>query len=325
MSQRKIGIEIENESLAISHGDVARALRASTSWVVERDGSLRGHEMGWEVKTSGRGLPLDQALLSLNELYPVLRDCSGVWRAAIHVHVDATNLSWEQRALVLCMAYILDDSMFDLVSPERRESNFCVPLAQKAGQVLESIVSMVDGGEGTIDYGKYSSVNAGSLLRFGTFEFRHMRTPATDDTISSVTNALYKIAAFAQASHAIVDSARQLAIVNRSYPDLTGSQRVLKAVLMLSDAEGALYNPVGLHINDEAALDIIQLLDRADNPNVSIVDLDLGSFVLCVPQEERSRRSRMREQLGERLEQVRLRMRGSELDWSQISEAPSPF
>lgn len=292
MSIRKIGIEIENESLAISLRQAQRILGDSDNWVVESDGSLRGNGNGWEIKTAGQGRPLSRALNSLNELYPVMRDSSGVWRAAVHVHVNAADLTWAQRAAVLCLGYIYDRSVFERVSPERVESNFCVPLNQRPNDVFGAVTSML-----TQDihgfYGKYSSINSDSLLRFGTFEFRHMRTPACDNTVDSIKASLDAIAEFANISHSIVN-AGLYAPADCDISD--GYSKFVSGVLRIVNAGASLFGP-SLPANELAVLDMLSYLGDAHCSDMT--ELDLGSVLQCIPQQYRPRR--LSSSLGELL------------------------
>jgi hypothetical protein len=252
MKDRKIGLEIENESYSVSVSSLIRHLRSREpySWEVEGDGSLRGGSMGWEIKTVFPGLPFDRAIASLNELYPCLMDSSGVWRAAVHVHVDCSDLTDIQRAFVLCLAYSLDDSIFDTIGADRKESNFCVPMAHKRWHVMNTIDGLCSGSGIFEGYGKYSSINANSLMRFGTLEFRHMRTPATDGTVASVTRALGAIERYATMAYSIVDSVRMTS-------NMRTTQHVLDNFLNFVDS-GVLVRD-GMKHNPEHVYDIVSM------------------------------------------------------------------
>ena len=278
---RKIGIELENESNSVSRQDVDEHLRGSDRWVVESDGSLRGGRYGWEIKTAGRGLELDRALNALNELYPVLYDSSGTWRAAVHVHVDANDFSWTQRALAICLAYVMDDSLFEITTPARRESNFCVPLAQKASDVFYSIESMLSGMIDEVGYGKYSSVNSNSLLQFGTIEFRHMQTPACGETVQDVLNALTAVRKFAEAAHAIVDAARYLNTPKVN--DFEANRKeLLRTFIVILNASDSLFAKHRLTPNRLAVLDVLTFLG-GEYDRVGPCDIDMTTLASVLP------------------------------------------
>lgn len=270
---RKIGIEIETESLAVASHTVSELCSRTSSWVSERDGSLRGGQLGWEIKTAGQGLPYNAAIESLNHLYPILQQSSGVWRAAVHVHVDANNLTALQRALVLCLCYALDDSIFEATSPERRESNFCVPLAHKQWHVFQSIAAMLVDMSIPPDYGKYSSINIATLSNFGTFEFRHMRTPQTDSSIASVQAALSRIESFAQISHGVVSAVDYL-------PSIHSQEEMLSGFMSLVYND-SLWSSLGIRVNDEHVLEVLHLLEKSQTFNTT--EYDLASIVRISP------------------------------------------
>jgi hypothetical protein len=169
LQDRRIGIEIEVESDRVSSDDLSIILQHSRDWEVDYDeGSLRGGRYGWEIKTAG------------NE------------------DMDSVHLG---RALAL--AYCLDDSIFNMSTPSRRESNFCVPLDSDPKRTMSAIQALSDGlyrrGSSPFEYGaggewcKYTSVNIIPLGSFGTIEFRHLQTPRCDATVLSVAAALRSI------------------------------------------------------------------------------------------------------------------------------------
>lgn len=197
----RIGLEIEVESNQVTRRQAAELLEVSR-WHVESDGSLRGGNYGFELKFR-RGYEYDRMESILRELYPVLVYSSGIWRAAVHCHVDASGLSGVGRGMCLAMACIFDRALFERHSPERVESNFSVPLMHKSHLVMEALGGLLHG-VCYDPYGKYSSVNIRTLDTIGTIEFRHMRTPECDGTVQSVTRAIESIHRFASDCHLLM-------------------------------------------------------------------------------------------------------------------------
>jgi hypothetical protein len=281
---RRVGIEIENESFAVSFRGVSSFCEASPNWVCERDGSLRGGPMGWEIKTAGSGLPLDRALASLNELYPVLRSSSGVWRAAVHCHVDARDLTDRQKALALGLCYTLDQQLFEATNPERKESNFCVPMSHKAHSVRAAFKQLLARGVSR-GYGKYSSVNFSSLASFGTVEFRHMRTPACDDSIDSISSALQGISNFVRASHDIIqlvgvmrDRAELIPVFERIVgmaENFTPYRITPDPICVMEVIDWLRSEPVDITTTD---LGVLRAEDEVDSPPPPQEDLDAESM-----------------------------------------------
>lgn len=251
---RNVGIEIEVESASVSSSVVRREIE-STPWELDLgEGSLRGGEFGWEIKTaSARGLPLEEAVASLRYLYPIMVGSSGCWRAAVHVHVDVRDLTGPQQALALCAGYALDSCLFAMTSPERVESNFCVPLAHKFYDVMRAVEELATSGA-AMGYGKYSSININCLPRFGTFEFRHMKTPETGSTVESVQAALLRIESFARAAALVIDLAR--------WPTTSSYEDVLPSFIAMMQAKYLLPDSLRLSPDPMAISDVVGRLSH---------------------------------------------------------------
>lgn len=254
----RVGIEIEVESSEVDTPSIAQAIAEGqlTGWELDlNEHSLRGGSFGWEIKTSGRGIEMDTVWSALSQLYPIVRGSTGSWRAAVHTHVDIIELTYPQRALVLGLGYALDRSIFALVSPERTESNFCVPLDHKPNEVLSAIRAMAQLSQPR-PYGKYSSININPMSELGTFEFRHMKTPASGTTVSSVTSMLQDIYKFVVAANEVISVA---SYVN---PPQTTVEAAASFFALASNK--FLWDRVGLRVDPEAALAVAIALSEAE-------------------------------------------------------------
>jgi len=200
---RRIGIEIENESNVVTIAECLAYLNGTTAsqrWSVESDGSLRGGTLAWEIKTrGGSGLEAGIVRSSMNELVPLLMENSGIWRAAVHTHVDVSDLSSVMLGKLMAALYCYDGAIFDRFSPHRVESNFCVPLFNITPHVISTVRSLYSGRQmAAIPWNKYSSCNFAAVRTFGTVEFRHMQTPAAGPSITSGRAAAEQIWRFAE-------------------------------------------------------------------------------------------------------------------------------
>lgn len=245
-SARQVGIEIEVESHHV-HDEMVRTHLGNTAagWTLDlEEGSLRAGAYGWEIKHT-RPIRMAHIHQSLNALYPIMTGSSGSWRAAVHCHVDVSQISaGMDRVWALC--YIYDDVLFELFSPERRESNFCVPVGNNVAEAQQQMTYFkTDPRCIHENYGKYRSINLTSINKFGSIEFRHMKTPTTDLTVSSVKQALYKIVDFATVTSNIIS-------VAYSSPS---TESMIERVLSGNFA-GYLPEP-----NHEAALHMLQVLN----------------------------------------------------------------
>lgn len=279
MISRLVGIEVEVESIGRSYREIVGAM-CTSDWAVERDGSLRQDSgAAFEVKSAS---PVQAVALQphLAQLYPALADSSGSWRAAVHVHVNVRDLSWNQRALALGLAYAADLPMFAKFSPERVQSNFCVPLSHKQAGVFECMAGMVSHHEITARYGKYSSVNVGRLGDLGTFEFRHLRTPKCGDSVADVTKALALIRSYALTCASIVHHA-QAACRTRSTKCIGMGDALAGEFITLAETMQAAFasytGSVPIELDRDAIGEAVTLF--AGMQTYDPVDLDLPSLV----------------------------------------------
>lgn len=283
-----VGIEIEIENTTLSRNSAQRMVQ-HTNWVCEGDGSLRGYA-AYELKTNG---PVDISGLTgtLNQAYPVLANSSGSWRAAVHVHVNMANTNAHQRAMALGLAMIFDRGLFYRFSPERVESNFCVPLMHKQEDVMATLRRLLSGMDTPIHYGKYSSVNLSRLGDLGTFEFRHMRTPETDGTVDSVTGMIETITKFARACHYLCTLPRSYPVGVRSkiahYPAyiLRAAEQYTKDHAIKMDTEALslvleeyanihAYSPVSMHVPSMMKVSCIRPIKRTPPPMEESEEID---------------------------------------------------
>lgn len=178
---RHVGVEVEVESNRLDITSVEELIdQHQLPYTRVSEGSLRAGTMGWEVKTSGNdGQPAATVYQHLRGLAQLLHGSTGIWRAAIHCHVDCRDFDEVATSKLLSVLYCFDEHLFDRHSPHRIESNFCVPLRNVAPTVHSSITSMRNGTHPRhLRWNKYTSCNMHALNTFGTVEFRHMQTPA---------------------------------------------------------------------------------------------------------------------------------------------------
>lgn len=262
IADRHIGIEVEAETEGYTLGTVHTMLDgdlASGLWEAERDHSLRGGPSGWEIKTSGHdGQRYADVHASMFELIPLLTHSTGTWRAAVHCHVDVRDFVSQEKSVLLALLYTLDDSIFDVFSPERRESNFCVPLGNEVMRSLNLMhgldASMLGQGD---DICKYTSINVKPCTTgMGTFEFRHMGTPKGSPRVQQVYASVCDIWKYARTCATLVNTAKEVVTDFR----LANSRfmNVRDIGVMLSDTRIIdLVANLGLTVSKEATLDVL--------------------------------------------------------------------
>lgn len=171
-----VGLEVEIENLLPSHmrGEL-------TYWQIGEDGSLRPQGRSAELRFL---MPLfgQDIVLALEEFDnwfwkdKYKPDCSS--RCSLHCHVDVRDLEISELCSFWAASLIAEGMLFGVSSPERYNSAFCMPHAQRANanfkQQKENYIL-----DYLIDMEKYTSINSRNLPRLGTIEFR-MHGPCVD-------------------------------------------------------------------------------------------------------------------------------------------------
>jgi hypothetical protein len=176
----KVGIEVEFE------GWDGKSLPKKYWTVHENENSLRNN--GIEFVTSGNGVVGENILLCLKclcEEAAARKWSVGYPRAAIHVHVDVTDLSVDRGELTkFFINYLIAEHLlFGFAGRWREDCGFCVPYYSGQSDYAK-IAAVLDGNnisseqfiELTKTLHKYQALNLNSLPRFGTVEFRHLPT-----------------------------------------------------------------------------------------------------------------------------------------------------
>ena len=170
---RCVGIEIEQE---FDNNQPDLTLR-SEYWQTKRDHSLRNVGIEYVTKI----LAPSDVPKAIEQVLPYISRGLDSWRAGIHVHIDARDLS-EQELWRLGMLYaILEPLIFMWEGNGRDHSRFCVPwynASKGVASVMAGIMSDSPRKAGDMlhKYGKYSALNLLPITSFGSVEFRHMQT-----------------------------------------------------------------------------------------------------------------------------------------------------
>jgi hypothetical protein len=186
----EVGIEIEIEGIRLP-GHVAKY------WHVEGDGSLRGD--GFEYVS--QPLPVDQVQTALVHLWETFKanrsSLKPSDRCGVHIHLNMQTWTFQQTMTFICLYLVLEDLLVRWCGEDREGNLFCL-----RGKDAEYIYDILIQGQqrGTFRglHGlngdmRYSSINLNSLRKFGTLEFRALRTPKDYKTIQLWAEMLLKI------------------------------------------------------------------------------------------------------------------------------------
>ena len=182
----EFGVEIEMESdTPILEGE-----RGYKEWHKFSDGSLRGMYNAEFVLTKPLSLAASKAALhnlqdKLTADTTIINDSV---RAGVHIHVNVQTLTVPQLLTLLTAYYILEEMLVDECGDGRKGNHFCLR-AQDSDYtlfILSEAVRMNDivSRLYSIDRMRYSAMNLAALRKFGSIEFRAIRTPTDLTTIT---------------------------------------------------------------------------------------------------------------------------------------------
>ncbi len=164
-----LGVEVEVEGLTQLPLEVA-------GWRVERDGSLR--DGGLEYVFDGP-TPLATAKRRLTALSKALpKKLRSQRRAGVHVHVNMQHYTLKQAYTFLTAYLVLEPYLMKYCGEHREHNLFCLATYNATG-FYSHLREAYRGWYQTwaSESIRYCSVNMSSLFRYGSIEFRGMRTP----------------------------------------------------------------------------------------------------------------------------------------------------
>lgn len=182
---REIGIEIEIEGdRLVPRGSVASV---DKWWTTHEDGSLRGNAIEYVLHTPVNRKHVAPALSALKTAFKavetVINDSD---RAGVHVHVNCQSLTVDQVINYLLVYYIFEDALVRYCGEEREGNLFCL-----RAQDAEGLLSALRQAKRTGSFSnfreesyRYASVNIPALMKFGTLEFRSLKTPQNIEDIN---------------------------------------------------------------------------------------------------------------------------------------------
>lgn len=173
-----VGIEIELEA----EDEFPPPARTRHHWRHLGDGSLRGNYNAEYVLRDAMTLP--RAFKALDNLTGKLREYGtrilDSVRAGTHVHINVGDLTFREMWVMVTCWYVLEELLTDTMCGEGRSGNHFCLRAKDADMVLARVGNAVTKGNlnglGNDDV-RYSALNFVSLFKYGSLEFRAMRSP----------------------------------------------------------------------------------------------------------------------------------------------------
>lgn len=247
----KVGVEIEIEN--------APKLREINSafWLAKADGSLR--EGGTEIVLT-KPLTGTKLVFALDEAFNVLlkksMKCSP--RTGIHVHLDAGDMTVEQ-IRNNCVAYALvEEPIFKWVGEYRESNNFCMPWYEAEADI-EVLCDIFTNKARFLTMEarrlhRYSAMNLQALHKFGSIEYRHLKTTLDKNRVFMWINMLLSLKKYsmqAQSGEKILEIYREI-----------GSKKFLKEVFGVYSSD---LDHKAIQLGETIANDIVGYKHRVDN------------------------------------------------------------
>jgi hypothetical protein len=187
-----VGVEIEVEAHS------ALPTGHTTLWRNTMDNSLRGSSREYIIKAPSTPTAAKQAVTALYRRFErnnvVLKDSM---RAGVHIHLNQQHKTLRQMLTFASLYWIFEDYLIKTYCGNEREGNlFCLRLSDAEAPIM-ALVSAIRDRSGLVAYGddnlRYSSMNFCALARFGTLEFRALRTPLTPGPIRDWIDVLVEL------------------------------------------------------------------------------------------------------------------------------------
>lgn len=187
--QGEVGVEVEIES----DNPLPSQASLPTHWVKSHDGSLRGFDNGEYIFRKPKKEA--DAYRAIDYLYQRLPAINDTVRAGVHVHINVRELTFLQVWTFVSCYYILENLVTDWCGEGRQGNHFCLR-ASDADVVLQHVVLAIQQNSLNFlgnDHIRYAALNFNSLRKFGSLEFRQLRTPQDPDVIKTWVSILLNI------------------------------------------------------------------------------------------------------------------------------------
>ena len=184
-----VGIEFELENL---NGNFTKQTLIKDLWNEVRDGSLRGDGMEFITRIPVKG---DQAIVALENIYEAAKGSMAPLaslRTSAHVHVNVLDMTAEEAAFYMAAGALAEPYILSLTDDYRKYCGYCLDSINAAGIVLSNMHKGTSNLSKGID-SRYYGVNAQSIYKHGTLEFRHFAVPPTLEEAVRNINVCLKI------------------------------------------------------------------------------------------------------------------------------------
>lgn len=169
-----VGIEIEMEGKALPP--------APLGWRHAEDGSLRGNALEYVLVSP---VPEDKVEHYLKQLDQQFKNAGSTLipsdRCGVHIHINVQNMTFRQVINYACLYLLFENPLIEWCGEDRVGNLFCLR-AEDADAIMERLIHALPYGTFANSFHRdgyrYASVNFDAIGKYGSLEFRAMKTTA---------------------------------------------------------------------------------------------------------------------------------------------------
>lgn len=196
LQEGDVGIEIEMESLSNTAFPMHIKQGLPKSWKAVHDGSLRGNCIEYVLRSP---IKIGSVNKSVDSIYKLLADNNIVVqdsiRAGIHVHVNVQQLTQDELFLYAALYYAMEEILVGWCGSNRAGNLFCLRNLDAPG-AMPYIGACFQAGRLdrlSSDTIRYASLNMNAVPKYGSVEFRSLKTDPTPDKLKLWAKVLYDL------------------------------------------------------------------------------------------------------------------------------------
>ncbi len=184
---REVGIEVEMEGINLPREDIPH-------WTVGRDGSLRGENAEYALQR-----PCSRRLVSgrLTILYDILRNRGRPSeRCGTHIHLNCQHLTSRQVFSFISLYFFFEGLLTKWCGKDREGNMFCLRSEDAEGLIISLISDKMNKGypyAAAEEHLKYGAINISALRKFGSLEFRALRSQRDKGVVEKWVRMLLSI------------------------------------------------------------------------------------------------------------------------------------
>ncbi len=184
----EVGVEIELEGRGIDK-------RTCVTWAVEHDASLKGEDTAEFVFR--KPLKFNEVGKALTKLKKRLVDSTLIpsIRTGVHVHINVQDMELHDLAKFVTCYLVVEDLLLDVCGEGRQSNLFCLKGCEAEYMVGQATKFFREGEVEHVgtDAIRYSGINLAAIRKYGSVEFRSLRTPADLSDINQWVGCLKTI------------------------------------------------------------------------------------------------------------------------------------